>query len=46
MTTLDVPTKTSAGYPVVQRNDEPIRAFKDDVLAILGSQVRLCSSLP
>lgn len=37
-TTLDVPTKTSSGYPVVTRNDEPIRAFKDDVLGILGSQ--------
>lgn len=37
-TTLDVPTKTSTGYPVVTRNDEPIRAFKDDVLGILGSQ--------
>jgi thiosulfate/3-mercaptopyruvate sulfurtransferase len=37
-TTLDVPTKTSSGYPVVQRNDAPIRAFKDDVLAILGSE--------
>ena len=37
-TTLDVPTNTSTGYPVVQRNDEPIRAFRNDVLAILGSQ--------
>ncbi|EUA07333.1 putative thiosulfate sulfurtransferase sseA [Mycobacterium xenopi 4042] len=37
-TTLDVPNKTSTGYPVVQRNDGPIRAFKDDVLASLGSQ--------
>jgi thiosulfate/3-mercaptopyruvate sulfurtransferase len=37
-TTLDVPTETSTGYPAVQRNDEPIRAFKDDVLAILDSQ--------
>lgn len=37
-TTLDVPTKTSTGYPVVTRNDEPIRAFKDDVLGILGAQ--------
>jgi thiosulfate/3-mercaptopyruvate sulfurtransferase len=36
--TLEVPTKASAGYPVVQRNDEPIRAFKDDVLAILGAE--------
>jgi thiosulfate/3-mercaptopyruvate sulfurtransferase len=37
-TTLDVPNKTSAGYPTVQRNDDPIRAFKDDVLSTLGSQ--------
>ena len=37
-TTLAVPTNTSTGYPVVQRNDEPIRAFKDDVLGILGAQ--------
>lgn len=37
-TTLDVPTKTCSGYPVVQRNDAPIRAFRDDVLAILGAQ--------
>lgn len=37
-TTLDVPTKTCTGYPVVQRNDAPIRAFRDDVLAILGAQ--------
>ncbi|MGH3555344.1 MAG: sulfurtransferase, partial [Mycobacterium sp.] len=37
-TTLDVPTTTSTGYPVVQRNDAPIRAFKDDVLTTLGSE--------
>ena len=37
-TALDVPSTTSTGYPVVARNDEPIRAFKDDVLATLGSQ--------
>ena len=29
---------TPTGYPVVERNDAPIRAFKDDVLAILGTQ--------
>jgi thiosulfate/3-mercaptopyruvate sulfurtransferase len=33
-----VPTTTSTGYPVVARNDAPIRAFKDDVLGILGSE--------
>lgn len=37
-TTLDVPTKTTSGYPVVERNDAPIRAYKDDVLAILGKE--------
>ncbi len=37
-TTLEVPTKTSTGYPVVERNDKPIRAYKDDVLATLGEQ--------
>jgi thiosulfate/3-mercaptopyruvate sulfurtransferase len=37
-TSLAIPTKTSTGYPVVQRNDAPIRAFKDDVLPILGTQ--------
>ena len=37
-TTLDVPDRRSSGYPVVQRNDAPIRAFKEDVLAALGKQ--------
>ena len=35
-TTLDVPDRTTSGYPVVARNDAPIRAYKDDVLAALG----------
>ena len=35
-TTLDVPTRTGTGYPVVERNDAAIRAYKDDVLAALG----------
>lgn len=34
--TLDVPTKTGAGYPVVARDDAPIRAYKDQVLNALG----------
>ncbi|WP_206518020.1 sulfurtransferase [Rhodococcus sp. X156] len=34
--TRDKPTVTPAEYPVVQRSDEAIRAFKDDVLAHLG----------
>ena len=37
-TTLDVPSRQSTGYPVVERDDAPIRAFKDDVLGILGTQ--------
>ena len=37
-TTLDVPSKQASGYPVVERDDAPIRAFKDDVLGILGQQ--------
>ncbi|MCG5431663.1 sulfurtransferase [Mycobacterium sp. MYCO198283] len=35
-TTLDVPSKTGSGYPVVERNDPAIRAFREDVLAHLG----------
>src|SRR4249919_962076 len=31
-TTLDVPSKTGSAYPVVERNDAAIRAYKDDVL--------------
>jgi len=36
-TTLEVPTKTSTGYPVVERNDAPIRAYQHQVLESLGS---------
>ncbi|MGV0991753.1 MAG: sulfurtransferase, partial [Mycobacterium sp.] len=35
-TTLEVPDRANTGYPVVQRNDAPIRAFRDEVLAALG----------
>ncbi len=35
-TTLEVPTGTGTGYPVVERNDAPIRAYKDQVLSSLG----------
>ena len=35
-TALDVPETPPTDYPVVERNDAPIRAFKDDVLAHLG----------
>ena len=31
--TTDAPSRPAAQYPVVERSDEPIRAFRDDVLA-------------
>lgn len=36
-TTLKVPERTTTGYPVVARDDAPIRAYRDDVLAALGT---------
>ncbi|MFC9787677.1 sulfurtransferase [Rhodococcus sp. NPDC127528] len=36
-TTLDVPENKPTDYPVVQRVDAPIRAFKDEVLGHLGT---------
>ena len=36
MTTDATVVARSAGYPVVERNDAPIRAYKDEVLAHLG----------
>ncbi|MEO6143084.1 MAG: sulfurtransferase [Dermatophilaceae bacterium] len=35
--TRDLPLQTRADYPVVERHDAPIRAFKDDVLAHIGA---------
>ena len=35
--TTEVPTPTPAEYPVIERDDAPIRAYKDDVLAHLGN---------
>jgi thiosulfate/3-mercaptopyruvate sulfurtransferase len=35
--TTDVPTPTPVAYPVVERDDSTLRAFKDDVLAHLGN---------
>jgi thiosulfate/3-mercaptopyruvate sulfurtransferase len=35
--TTDKPTPAPATYPAVERNDSDIRAFKEDVLAHLGS---------
>ena len=37
-TTLEVPDNATTGYPVVERNDGPIRAYREDVLAALGSK--------
>ena len=34
--TRKVPVQTAVDYPVVERDDAPIRAFKDDVLAHIG----------
>ncbi len=34
--TRDVPAQSAVPYPVVEREDAPIRAFKDDVLAHIG----------
>ena len=34
--TTDTPSPAAGDYPVVERNDAPIRAFKEDVLAHLG----------
>ncbi len=34
--TREVPSPTPVGYPVVERDDTVLRAFKDDVLAHLG----------
>ncbi|MGB8404866.1 MAG: sulfurtransferase [Mycobacterium sp.] len=36
-TSLDVPATQSTGYPVVERNDSAIRAFRQDVLDALGT---------
>jgi thiosulfate/3-mercaptopyruvate sulfurtransferase len=35
--TTEVPKPTPVEYPVIERNDAPIRAYKDDVLAHLGN---------
>ena len=34
--TTDVPTPTPVDYPVVERDDSGIRAFKEDVLEVIG----------
>ncbi|MBH0129110.1 sulfurtransferase [Salinibacterium sp. NK8237] len=35
--TLEVPTPTPTEYPIIERDDSVIRAFRDDVLAHLGN---------
>jgi len=35
--TTEVPNRTPVEYPVVERSDEEVRAFKDDVLAHFGN---------
>jgi len=35
--TTEVPTPAAVDYPVVERDDSAVRAFKDDVLAHLGN---------
>ena len=35
--TLEVPTPAATEYPIVERNDSTIRAFRDDVLTHLGN---------
>jgi thiosulfate/3-mercaptopyruvate sulfurtransferase len=40
-TSTEVPDGARTGYPVVERNDAPIRAFRDDVMAHIGTQGRL-----
>ena len=39
--TTDVPNRPQADYPVVSREDPPIRAFKEDVSTHIGSQGKL-----
>ena len=36
--TKDVPSPAAADYPVVERNDTPIRAFRDQVLEAIGTE--------
>ncbi len=39
--TTDVPTRQPTEYPVVEREDAPIRAFRDDVLEHIGKGGKL-----
>lgn len=44
--TKDAPTRKSSGYPVVQRNDREIRAFRDEVRAHIGKPLVDVRSFP
>ncbi len=44
--TTEVPTPQPTEYPVVERDDASIRAFKEDVLAFLGGQLVDVRSAP
>ena len=37
--TTDVPQPSVTDYPLVERDDAPIRAFRDEVMAFLGGQL-------
>ncbi|GAA1323816.1 sulfurtransferase [Brachybacterium rhamnosum] len=39
LTTAEPTRAASSGYPVIERQDAPIRAFRDDVLGFLGGQL-------
>ncbi len=45
-TTPDVPSKQTTGYPVVERDDAAIRAFRDHVLDVLGDAAADRRALP
>lgn len=44
--TRDVPTAEQTDYPIVERDDGPIRAYMEDVLDFLGGQLIDVRSLP
>src|SRR5699024_10317952 len=44
--TTEVPTPAATDYPVVERDDSTLRAFKEDVVAFLCGQLVDVRSLP
>ncbi|UFU02944.1 sulfurtransferase [Ruania suaedae] len=44
--TTDVPSPAPTQYPVIERDDSQVRAFKEDVLSFLGGQLVDVRSLP